>query len=74
MRLLEPRRLIADEGLLGAFRFFRAVRRTPGARDRIRAMRQAFRAQGELLTAVAIVARKPAPPSEAGEPSDGAEH
>lgn len=74
MRLLEPRRLIADEGLLGAFRFWRAVRRTPGARDRIRAMRQAFRAQGELLTAVAIVARKPAPPSEAGEPSDGAEH
>lgn len=60
MRLLEPRRLIADEGVLGALRFWRAVRRTPGALDRIRAMRETFRAQGELLSAVGIVARKPA--------------
>lgn len=61
MRLLEPRRLIADEGVLGALRFWRAVRRTPGALERIRAMRETFRAQGELLSAVGIVARKPAP-------------
>lgn len=60
MRLLEPRRLIADEGVLGALRFWRAVRRTPGALERIRAMRETFRAQGELLSAVGIVARKPA--------------
>ena len=59
MHLLEPRRLIEDEGLLGAARFWRAVRRTPGARDRVRAMRQSFRLQGELLTAVGVVARKP---------------
>lgn len=61
MRLLEPRRLIADEGVLGALRFWRAVRRTPGALERIRAMRETFQAQGELLSAVGIVARKPAP-------------
>lgn len=60
MRLLDPRRLIADEGVLGALRFWRAVRRTPGALERIRAMRETFRAQGELLSAVGIVARKPA--------------
>ena len=59
MHLLEPRRLIEDEGLLGAARFWRAMRRTPGARDRVRAMRQSFRLQGELLTAVGVVARKP---------------
>ena len=59
MHLLEPRRLIEDEGLLGAARFWRAVRHTPGARDRVQAMRQSFRLQGELLTAVGVVARKP---------------
>lgn len=59
MHLLEPRRLIEDEGLLGAARFWRAMRRTPGARDRVQAMRQSFRLQGELLTAVGVVARKP---------------
>ena len=59
MHLLEPRRLIEDEGLLSAARFWRAMRRTPGARDRVRAMRQSFRLQGELLTAVGVVARKP---------------
>ena len=59
MHLLEPRRLIEDEGPLGAARFWCAVRRTPGARDRVRAMRQGFRLQGELLTAVGVVARKP---------------
>ena len=59
MHLLEPGRLIQDEGLLGAARFWRNARRTPGARDRIRAMRQAFALQGELLSAVGIVARRP---------------
>lgn len=74
MRLLEPHRLIADEGLVGTLRFLRAVRRTPGARDRIRAMRQAFRAQSELLSAVGIVARKPEQPSEPATSADSPEH
>ena len=60
MRLLEPSRVIRDEGLLGALRFYRAIRRTPGARDRIRAMRQVFRMRSQMLIAVALVARKPA--------------
>ncbi|QOR48689.1 methyltransferase domain-containing protein [Trueperella pecoris] len=59
MLLLEPKRVIADEGLLRALRFFVNVRRNPAARTRIRAMRQAFRANQEHLHAVAIVARKP---------------
>ena len=59
MHLLEPGRLVQDEGLLGAARFWRNVHRTPGARDRVRAMRQAFQLQGELLSAVGIVARRP---------------
>lgn len=60
LRLLEPSRLIADEGLFGALRFWRRARLMPGAQDRLRAMRQAFRVQGELMGAVAILARKPA--------------
>lgn len=59
MHLLEPGRFVQDEGLLGAARFWRNVRRTPGARDRVRAMRQAFQLQGELLSAVGMVARRP---------------
>ena len=58
MSLLEPSRIVEDEGVLGALRFWRNMRRTPGARDRVRAMRQNFRLQGELLSAVGIVARK----------------
>ena len=59
MHLLEPRRIVEDEGLLGAIRSWRAVRRTPGARERVRAMRQNSRLQGRMLSAVGIVARKP---------------
>ncbi|MEW6860804.1 class I SAM-dependent methyltransferase [Trueperella pyogenes] len=59
MHLLEPRRIIADEGLCGALRFFNNVRRNRAARTRIRAMRQAFRDNQEHLYAVAIIARKP---------------
>lgn len=59
MHLLEPRRIIADEGLCGALRFFNNVRRNRAARTRIRAMRQAFRDNQEHLHAVAIIARKP---------------
>ena len=40
-------------------RFLLRMVRTPGARDRVRAMRQMFRLQGEMLSAVALVARKP---------------
>ena len=59
MHLLEPRRLLRDEGLAGALRFAWNVARTPAARRRIRAMRSVFRRYSEQLGAIAIVAVKP---------------
>ncbi|WP_151550004.1 MULTISPECIES: class I SAM-dependent methyltransferase [Corynebacterium] len=58
MRLLEPSRIIADEGLGGALRFFFRVLRNPTARRRIMQMRSVFRRHREQLSAVAFVARK----------------
>nr|WP_245154616.1 class I SAM-dependent methyltransferase [Actinomyces viscosus] len=63
MSLLEPSRIVEDEGVLGALRFWRAVRSTPGARERVNAMRQSFRLQGEALCAIGMVARKPGSPA-----------
>jgi SAM-dependent methyltransferase len=59
MALLQPRRVIADEGLFGALRFARNLLLNPDARQRVLAMRSTFRKHRERLTAVAIVARKP---------------
>jgi SAM-dependent methyltransferase len=59
MALLQPRRVIADEGLFGALRFARNLLLNPDARTRVLAMRSTFRKHRERLTAVAIVARKP---------------
>ena len=63
MSLLEPSRIVEDEAVLGALRFWRNMRRTPGARDRVNAMRQSFRLQGEALSAIGMVARKPESPA-----------
>ncbi|WP_336250369.1 class I SAM-dependent methyltransferase [Stomatohabitans albus] len=60
MALLEPGRLIEDEGLGGFLRFVFNVMRNPSARERILAMRSVFRAHQENINAVAFVARKPA--------------
>lgn len=59
MALLEPGRIIADEGLAGALRFFSNVARNPRARERLLAMRKVFRAHHEHLCAFAFVAVKP---------------
>lgn len=59
MRLLEPTRVVADEGVAGALRFFNNVRRNPAARKRLLAMRAVFRAHAEHLHAVGFVVRKP---------------
>lgn len=59
MALLQPRRVISDEGLVGALRFAKNVLTQPGARKRVLAMRQTFRKHRERLTAVAIIAHKP---------------
>ncbi|VBA51078.1 hypothetical protein LAUMK191_02118 [Mycobacterium attenuatum] len=60
MALLQPRRLIADEGLFGALRFAKNVLTQPAARKRVLMMRNTFRKHRERLAAVAIIASKPA--------------
>jgi SAM-dependent methyltransferase len=59
MALLQPRRVLADEGLFGALRFARNLLVHRDARRRVLTMRQTFRRHRERLAAVAIVARKP---------------
>lgn len=59
MALLQPRRIIADEGVIGALRFARNLLVHRDARRRVLAMRATFRKHRDQLAAVAIVARKP---------------
>jgi len=59
MALLEPRRIVADEGLAGALRFARNLLTNHGARRRVLAMRRTFRAHRAHLVTVAITARRP---------------
>ena len=58
MSLLEPGRLIRDEGLAGALRFAWNLMRDREGRQRVLEMRSVFRRQRHLLGAVAILARK----------------
>jgi SAM-dependent methyltransferase len=58
MHLLEPRRLVQDEGLGGALRFFWNVVRNKESRKRILAMRGVFRKYGRHLAAIMLVAHK----------------
>lgn len=58
MHLLEPARLIRDEGLLRAALFVWNVARNDAARRRALAMRRLFRRYGDHLAAVALVATK----------------
>lgn len=60
MALLEPRRLLSDEGLFGALRFAKNLLTHHDARKRVLRMRRTFRAHRKELAAVGIVARKPA--------------
>ncbi|MED5813913.1 methyltransferase domain-containing protein [Mycolicibacterium sp. 050232] len=60
MALLQPRRVIADEGLLGALRIVGNVLTHPAARKRVLHMRKTFTRYRAQLTAVAIVAVVPA--------------
>ncbi|OBG82083.1 methyltransferase [Mycobacterium sp. E802] len=59
MALLQPRRVVADEGLLGALRIVGNVLTHPDARKRVLHMRRTFNRYREQLTAVAIVAVVP---------------
>ncbi|HET8928632.1 MAG TPA: class I SAM-dependent methyltransferase [Microbacterium sp.] len=59
MRLLQPSRLVADEGLRGAARFVGNVITHPDERRRVLGMRRTFRTHRRALVAVGIVAVKP---------------
>jgi len=59
MHLLEPARLIRDEGLGRALRFVFNVATHSAARRRVLAMRRVFRKYADHLAAIALVAYKP---------------
>lgn len=59
MGLLHPSRVLRDEGL-GAFRIAFNLLRRPAARRRVLEMRRTFRGQRNNLSAIGLVARKPA--------------
>ncbi|MFB7878375.1 MULTISPECIES: class I SAM-dependent methyltransferase [unclassified Nocardia] len=59
MALLRPRRVLADEGLLGTARIIKNVLRDRAARQRVLAMRATFTTHAKALTAIAVIARKP---------------
>jgi SAM-dependent methyltransferase len=58
MHLLEPRRMIADEGLGRFVRILFNLLRDNVARERVRAMRAVFRRHGRHLSAIALVAKR----------------
>lgn len=60
MALLEPHRLIADEGLLGALRFAFNVLGDSDARARVLDMRSTFRKYHQNMAAIEVIAEKPA--------------
>jgi hypothetical protein len=59
MHLLEPARLVKDEGLLRAMRFVWNVATHAAARHRVLKMRHVFRKYAAHLAAIALVASKP---------------
>ena len=59
MALLQPWRLVADEGLFGALRFGVNVLTHPAARRRVAGMYRTFHRHRGNLTAVAVIAHKP---------------
>ena len=58
MHLLEPKRLIQDEGLWGALRFVRNVLSDSEARQRVKTMRKVFQKYEENLAAIMLVGIK----------------
>jgi hypothetical protein len=58
MALLEPARVVADEGLLRALRFAFNVLRNADARRRVFEMRRVFRRHRDQIAAVMITAER----------------
>jgi len=67
MSLLEPQRLIRDEGFAGALRFAWNLLRQPDARRRVLEMRSSFRRNRKRLGAVTITAIKKHEPGLQGQ-------
>lgn len=59
MHLLEPSRIVADEGVLGTMRIAANIAVSPAARRRVLDMRGVFQRHMKRMCAVTIVARKP---------------
>lgn len=59
MRLLEPERVLADEGVVGAAKIGYNLLTRPKARRRVRSLRRVFRRYDEDVRAIALVAEKP---------------
>lgn len=59
MRLLEPGRLVRDEGGWGALRFVWRIVGDRAARSRVLKMRRTFREHRHRMAAICLVARKP---------------
>ncbi|HOL70481.1 MAG TPA: methyltransferase domain-containing protein [Bryobacteraceae bacterium] len=59
MHLLEPRRVLRDEGLRRTLKILFNMIRDGEARARVREMRGLFRSFGDHLSAISLVARKP---------------
>ncbi|AMW17998.1 methyltransferase [Mycobacteroides chelonae] len=59
MALLNPRRVIADEGVFGALRLLKNVLLHGAARKRVLTMRRTFREHSDAMTAVALVGVRP---------------
>ncbi len=59
MLLLEPLRVVRDEGFFGTLRFVFNLLRTPEARRRVLSMRRMFRRHSGHLAAVSFIAVKP---------------
>jgi hypothetical protein len=60
MLLMEPQRMIQDEGLCGALKFVARVITTPAARRRLWKIRKTFKYYSGHINATALIAVKPA--------------
>lgn len=58
MHLLEPRRILQDEGLIGTLRFGLNLAANSVLRHRVLAMRRLFRRYGEHLASISLVGRR----------------
>lgn len=59
MTLLEPKRMLQDEGAVGVAKITMNLAKNPAARQRVLEMRKAFQKHADNMSAIAITALKP---------------